>query len=75
MEYDNRGNLLLADNHDVGLSVAGNLSLTVMSLIITESSAVSDQSAHDTERLTGAMCFRFLCSVSQDVRDDTRRIL
>ena len=67
--------MLLGDNHDVGLSVAGNLSLSVMSLIITESSALSDQPAHDTERLTRAMCFRFLSSVSQDVRDDTRLML
>ena len=38
MKFDKRGNLLLADNHDVGPGEAGNLSITlVMSLIITES--------------------------------------
>ena len=48
VKSDNRGNLLLADNHDVGPSEAGNLSITaVMSLIITESSRLSDQPAHD----------------------------
>ena len=48
VKSDNRGNLLLADNHDVGPSVAGNLSITaVMSLIITVSPRLSDQPAHD----------------------------
>ena len=71
MKFDKRGNLLLADNHDVGPGEAGNLSITlVMSLIITESLETGISTRHTGG---GAMCFRSL--MCQDVRDDTRRTM